>query len=76
MCHIHRRSNGNAADANLFGRRFESWWVDAAGGTAVVFTAPGFEPPTKMFAAACITIRPLPILIPAGLPTAWTRVCH
>ena len=30
----------------------------------------GFEPPTELFAAACITIRPLPLLTTNLLPTA------
>ena len=76
MWHIRPRSNGNAPSRRFFGRRFESWWVAAGGSAAAVLAAPGFEPPTTISAAACSTIRPLPILSLVHLPTAWTRVCH
>ena len=62
--------------AEFLGRRLESWSVNAGGGGAIILAAPGFGPPTKKSAAACITIRPLPMLRAVGLPTAWTRVCH
>ena len=49
--------------AEFLGRRFESWSVDAGGGAV-----PWFKPPTKKSTAACITIRPLPVLrLTAGL---------
>ena len=62
--------------AELLGRWLESWSGDAGGGAAAILAAPGFEPPTKKSAVACIAIWPLPMLRPAVLPTAWTRVCH
>ena len=76
VCQTHPRSNGNAPSRRFFGRRFESWSLDAGGGAAAVLAAPGFEPPIKKSAATCITIRPLPILSLVVLPTAWTRVCR
>ena len=76
MCHVHPRSNGNAPSRIFFRRQFESWWGDAGGGVTTVLAPPGFAPPTKMTAAACITIRPLSVLRAIPLPTAWTRVCH
>ena len=39
-----------------------SWLVDAGGGTAAALASRRFALPTKIFAATCITIRPLPIL--------------
>ena len=71
-----RRSNGNALGRSILGRRFESCPADAGGGAAAVLATPGFEPPTQKSAAACITIRPLLLLTPVVLPTAWTRVCY
>ena len=60
---------GGLAEGNrILGRRFESWSVNAGGGTAAIFAAAGFELPTKKFAVACITIRPLPILRPSSSP--------
>ena len=51
------RSNGNAHGRSILGRRFESWSVDAGGGSAA-----GFEPPTLRSTAACISIRLLLLL--------------
>ena len=76
FCYIHPRSNNNAPGRTILGGRFESWSADAGSGTAALLAAPGFEPPTKKYAAAYITVRPLLILRPAILPTAWTRVCR
>ena len=59
MTHTQLRSNGNAPNCSILGRRFQSCSVDAGSGAAAMLAAPGFEPPTKKFAAACITIRPL-----------------
>ena len=55
------------------GLRIESW-SDGGSGAAAIWVASGFEP--KRTAAACITIRPLRMLILIALPTAWGRVCH
>ena len=57
-CPAKRQSNGNAADCNVLGRRFESWSVDSRRRRRNV-RFPGLEPPTIKTPVSCSTIRQL-----------------
>ena len=53
------RSYGNAADGKFLVGGSIPGRVTVGGGGAVVFTRPGFEPPTKKTLVSCTTMRPL-----------------
>ena len=56
---LHRRSNGNAADAMFSVGGSNPGLLTFSGGGGVKISRPGFAPPTIHISVGCITIRPL-----------------